>query len=358
MSIITDPRPFYEFKDKTFSGFKKSEVINILLKSIEKGKPEDVCFWLTECIVSGYIIEIYHKLFIFSCKIVHVNSPNLPEYLYRKFLTFKKTYNHIDNKNRDKLIHLRNTQDVRSLLFDIAIVLTMTPKTRRYDKLPKIDPIKDFVFDNIKSKMNATMQLLPQNIIRFTDPDELRIIMNEIYFNLKNKNGGYDQVIYWINWLLHWEKKAKQEKRKYEIEEREINNVKPKYCKDIVWLIWEVIITETNERDEKLKKQIYSLCNYFKDDFTTGKRSSRMFVIYNAVGLLTLKLEWNTKIKVNKSLYITTQCNIDNLFKTKKANEVKTYTPPPEKEKKIKGELKEIINDRMKQLQELDQILF
>ena len=33
-------------------------------------------------------------------------------------------------------------------------------------------------------------------------------------------------------------------------------------------------------------------------------------------------------------------------------------SPSPEKEKKIKGELKEIINDRMKQLQELDQIFF
>ena len=83
-----------------------------------------------------------------------------------------------------------------------------------------------------------------------------------------------------------------------------------------------------------------------------------MFIIYNAVGLLTLKLEWNTKIRSNKSLYITTQCNIDNLFIAKKANEVKTYTPPPEKEKQVKGELKEIINDRMKQLQELDHILF
>ena len=38
--------------------------------------------------------------------------------------------------------------------------------------------------------------------------------------------------------------------------------------------------------------RLYKMClKYFKDDFTTGKRSSRMFVIYNAVGLLTLKLK-------------------------------------------------------------------
>ena len=29
--------------------------------------------------------------------------------------------------------------------------------------------------------MNATMQTLPSHIIKFTDPEELRIIMNEFF---------------------------------------------------------------------------------------------------------------------------------------------------------------------------------
>ena len=40
----------------------------------------------------------------------------------------------------------------------------------------------------------------------------------------------------------------------------------------IIWLIWEVIITETNERDEKLKNR-FIVYNYFKDDFTTEKEA-------------------------------------------------------------------------------------
>ena len=60
-STIIDPRPLEAFKDKTFSDFKKREVINTLIKSIETGKVEDACYWITECIVSGYCIEIFEK---------------------------------------------------------------------------------------------------------------------------------------------------------------------------------------------------------------------------------------------------------------------------------------------------------
>ena len=35
--LIVDPRPLEAFKDKTFSEFKKRDVYNTLLKSIETG---------------------------------------------------------------------------------------------------------------------------------------------------------------------------------------------------------------------------------------------------------------------------------------------------------------------------------
>ena len=82
--IIEDARPLSEFKDKTFSDFKKRDVINTLFKSIESGKIEDACYWLTECIISGYTIEILEKLIQFNSKIIHINSPNLPKFLWKR----------------------------------------------------------------------------------------------------------------------------------------------------------------------------------------------------------------------------------------------------------------------------------
>ena len=68
--IIIDPRPLEAFKDKTFSGFKKREVLNTLMKSIEQNKVEPTCYWCTECIVSGYCQELFEKLFVLS--LIHI----------------------------------------------------------------------------------------------------------------------------------------------------------------------------------------------------------------------------------------------------------------------------------------------
>ena len=78
--LITDPRPLESFKDKTFSDFKKLDVFKALYKSIETGKVENSCHWITECIISGYGIEVMEKLIIFGSKIIHINSPLLPQY--------------------------------------------------------------------------------------------------------------------------------------------------------------------------------------------------------------------------------------------------------------------------------------
>ena len=263
-SIITDPRPLEAFKEKSFSDFKKREVYAILLKSIETRKIENACYWITECIVSGYTFDIVEKLLIFSSKIIHINSPNLPMYLYRKYSLFLQSINHLNKKEKHKHIHLRNTDTIRNYLFDLVVILCISPKNKRYDKYPKIDHEIDFQFTTIKNKMNATMQVLPSSIIRFTDPEELRIILNELFFNLKNELGGYEKSSYWISWILQWEKKNKKDKKCFEIEERKISSVNPKYCKDVIWIIWEVILEETKLRNENIQNQIFSLYGLFK----------------------------------------------------------------------------------------------
>ena len=211
--LIVDPRPLEEFKDKTFSGFKKKDVCNELFKSIEKGKVENTCYWITECIVSGYTLEIFEKLIIFSSKVIHINNPKLPSFLWNKYSAFINSIDHISKKERKQYIHLRNTQSIRNCLFDVSVTLTISPKTKRYDQYPKPKEDIDFSFESIKSKMNATMQVLPSHIIKFTDPEELRIIMNELFFNLKNNLGGYERASYWISWLIQWEKINKKKKK-------------------------------------------------------------------------------------------------------------------------------------------------
>ena len=140
-------------------------------------------------------MELIDKLIIVATKIVHVNNPKLPQFLWLKYSSFMNSINHISKKEKHKYIHLRNTQSVRNCLCDIAVTISMSPKSKRYDEYPKPKEDSDFSFNSIKSKMNATMQILPSHIIKFTDPDELRVIMNEFFFNLKNNLGGYEKSL-------------------------------------------------------------------------------------------------------------------------------------------------------------------
>lgn len=355
--LIIDPRPLEEFKDKTFSEFKKKDVFNELAKSMETGKVENTCFWVTECIVSGYTMELFEKLLIFSTKIVHINNPKLPQFLWLKYSSFMNSIDHISKKDRKQYIHLRNTQSVRNCLCDVAVTISMSPKSKRYDKYPKPKEDKDYSFSAIKSKMNATMQLLPSHIIKFTDPEELRVIMNELFFNLKNNLGGYDNACYWVAWLIQWEKINKKKKQSFEIEERPIKGLKKNLCRDLIWLVWSVIFEEANLRDNEIKKQIQALFLLYKHNFTSGKRNVRLPYVYQAIGYLTLPIKFNIKVRKDEDTFLKTQCNINKIFRGKKKHEIKNYTEKNKKEKTISLD-NEKTNSKLSTIKEIDGIFF
>ena len=352
--LIIDPRPSDCFKEKTFSEFKKKDIFKELFKTIENKQVESACFWITECIISGYTYEIFEKLINYSSKMIHVKNPNLPSFLSNRFNCFMNSISNIDKK---QLIHIRNTLSVRNCLFDVVVTLCLSEKTNKYSKYPKLVN-DDFSFDNIKKKLNATMQILPSHIIKFTDPEELRIIMNEFFFNLKNKLGGYENSCYWISWLLEWEKINKKKKLKFEIEERNIKGLDKKYSKDLIWLVWSVIFEEGNLMDDNIKNQIKSLFILFKTNFTNGKRSSRIPLVYHAVGYLTLPIKFNKSVRSNLDIYIQTQCNINRMFKNCKKYEIKEYIEETKIKKKNNSVSNEISNSKLDSIKEIDEILY
>ncbi len=357
--IIKDTRYLENFKDKSFSGFKKTDVIKTLFKSIENGKVENACHWITECIISGYSIELIDKLIGLSSKLIHINNPCLPKYLWRKYKYFFKTIDNINiKKQKHLIIHFRNNQVLRNLFFDIISVITLSPKTKRYDNYPKINEINDFKFDEIKKRLHAQANFCPDNIFKFTDPEEVRVVINELMFHFKNINSGYENCCYWIAWIFQWEKKNKKLKQKFEIDERNITDIKKIYCKDIVWLIWTAILVEANNRQDSLKFQINSLYQLFKYDFTSPKRTIKIPLIYHAIGYLTHTINYNIPIIHNKKIYLQCQCQVNQMFKMKKILENTSPNEPPKKEKKKQLNIKqEQINDKFSILNDIDNMI-
>ena len=357
--LIEDTRYLHDFKDKSFSGFKKTDVIKTLFKSIETAKVENACHWITECMISGYCIEILDKLIAFSSKIIHINNPRLPQYLWRKYDYFYKTIDNVNlKKEKHLIIHFRNNQVLRNLFFDIVSVITLSPKTKRYDKYPKINESTDFQFETIKQRLHAQCNFCPDILFKFTDPEELRVVMNEIMFHFKNINSGYENCCYWISWIFQWEKKNKRLKHKFEIDERDIKGIKKNHRKDVVWLLWSAILIEVNERDQIVKQQIHSLYKLFKYEFTGPRRNLKLPLIYHAIGYLTHSIKYTVPIITDRKIYLRCQCNVNQMFKIKKNSENTNSPKPVVKKIKKKADIEgEKINDIFSILNDIDTLM-
>ena len=140
----------------------------------------------------------------------------------KKNIIYNNQINILDKKSKDNILLIRNSQMIRNLFFDIITTLCISLKTKRYDKYHKINEKEDFKFDNIKKRLCSQMNILPPHIIRFNDPDELKVILNEIFTMCKNKQFGYDRCCFWILWLLKWEGQHKKKKVQWNVEYRDV----------------------------------------------------------------------------------------------------------------------------------------
>jgi hypothetical protein len=322
---INDTRGYKSFSQKTFSGYKKSEVINSVLKAIEAKKLENACHWATECICSGYTVSLWDKLLLYASKVIHINNPQLPSYLLRKNEVFYNQVRRIQPSKKDNLLLLRNSQMIRNLIFDVITTLTMSLKTKRYDKLIKINEKEDFLFPTIQKKLLSQMKVLPDGIIQFHDPDELRTICNEIFTMLKNKQFGYEKACYWVLWLKTWEALHKKKKKPWNLSVRKISGINPKYGADLLWVIWCLILEEARQQNNKrISEQISSIYSLYKFNYSSGKQTSRLPYVFHAIGYLTHTINFKTPIRPEYHTYIQVQCNVNKMFMLKKSNEIST----------------------------------
>ena len=359
--IINDKRSLECMKIKTFSGYKKNDVIKMVLKSIDSGKIEAACHWTTECLISGYTLTLWEKLLIHGCSVIHINNPNLPCYLVRKNeVLFNQIKRLNAKKTKDIILLLRNSQMVRNLFLDVVTTLATSSKKKRYDKYPKINKEEDFQFHNIQKRLCAPMNILPSHIIHFNDPDELRIIMNEIFTMLKNKEFGYERSCYWMMWLIEWETLHKKKKNNLYIDERNVPEIHKKYRNNIVWALWDIIQEEMNIRNESMvTKQINSLKKLYIFDFTIGKRNIRLPFLFHAVGLLTHDINFKIPIRSSYPIFIQVQGNINKLFLQKKRFEQNDIIilPKEKPKKKEKNISVEIIQDKISIFNEIDSLI-
>ena len=349
-SEINDIRSVKDFSKTTFSGFKKTEVLSTLLKTITRNNIESSCYWCSEIICSGYYIELWEIIILFVCKYIHIGNPKLSVYIENSINNFKKIVNEFNNDE----IHLRNNENIRKMFAEIICILC-----KSYRKHPLAEnKIKheDYDMNNIGDKLKAPNVNYISNIFKDGDLKETYISLNELYYNI---NTLKDTVMscYWIDWIIEFDYNLRKNKsnfcfcskRNYVTDDSDKSNM--------IWIVWDIFL-EISANKSIEKRLIESLLTLFILKFTKTTPKKRRFILYNCVSILTENINHNISIIDDKNIIVNIHNNIHKIYKQIQSNEIKDPnliikpdkpTKKTNKEKKLEKSMEKIniINNTM-----------
>ena len=317
---IEDSRKIQEFRNISFSYYKKSDVKKELCKSIVSGKIEDSCYWSAELICAGHFMYLWEIIFTVIAKNIHIGNPKLPIYIELRLNSFREIVNSGYN---DNMLKLRNHPEIRKLFAEIMAILCFSKKKNSYD-IPKIKQT-DFNFINLTEKFSAKNKKLINLVFKKEDPDEIFIPLNEFAWNISRKIQDNFKANYWIEWILEYHKICKKNKTKKECFLRN-ESIDKKYQGEMIWILWDILIEESKRRTPIVEKIIMSLLKLYSLRYKVSTKNKRKLLIYYAVSILTESVNFNINVIENKNKIEKLKKQIDIIYKEIKKNEKKSNT--------------------------------
>jgi len=317
---IIDSRQIKDFKDQTFGGYKLSQASGALDKAILEDKIEPALHWTLQLFLSGIMAPLWSKFLSIASKSINIYNPKLPEFLYNKTKQWDAI---VDNGKftKDNILLLRNHPSVRLLLAEMVCVLCLSRK-RKLNQLPRIKK-EEFIIDNFKSKLEATDNRLIADICIDGDPSEIRIAVNEMATHIANSKST--KALYWLNWIIEWEKVNSKKYGKYECGMRAIEGVDGKYFKDVVWLIWGVINKICQNKFNislGLGNQVQYLYKMYINKFTPGSRSRKQNLIVCAILYMTETIDNAVALVDRPQILFQSMLGMDKIVMNLKSQEV------------------------------------
>jgi hypothetical protein len=385
---INDIRNPADFRSISFSNFKKTEVKTQLIENIKNGKIEPACYWTAELICAGHYMDIWEIILHFLGKYIHLGNPKLAVYLERRFQIFRNIVSQGSILNE---LNLRNYNNIRKMFAEIICILTFSQ--RKYSIEPvKINRIEEFDMTFMTERLKATSDKYIKPVFLAKDSKELYIPMNEFAYHISAESKNTLMACYWIEWLIEFDSICKDRKirnsantttaaKKQDIEfdienrfqessllsvkkdadkiltkepcqceKRNEYNVENKFKRDIIWLVWDILIHISSQQDNPFNMNtMKSLCELFCIKYTTAVCKKRRYILYYAVMVLTENIPTNIEIieENNKPRLRSVVEKIDEIYRDIKKNEVSPNTDYlfsnlNEKEKNMEASMKKI----------------
>lgn len=307
--IINDIRLPSELEKKSFSGYSTKEVLSTLKKNILDSKIELACQMTIELMLSLQTHKIYDLFLSIAIKNININNPKLPIKLFNRLNLY------INSRISDA--DARNSQVIRNHLIELCVILANSKKTKAIN----LTSIKeaDFNTKNVISKVMANSEVI--DVYRKQhDPIEIKIMLNEFLFNLLNKN--YDGMIYWLSWLIHYDKMSSKKKKALICSKRYNDGIPEKNQTDIVWFFWDIVTTEANKKlNKKCYTQVVHLFKLYKLLYKHSSKYKYIYLLMYALKYVTTIFNIDRSICSEPFLYIQACSNVNLIFKEKKKYE-------------------------------------
>jgi hypothetical protein len=289
---INDIRNAGDFKTVSFSNYRKIEVKRVFIDNIHKMKLEAACYWCAELICAGHFMDVWEVLLYYLGKYIHLGNPRMVIYLESRFMVFR---NIIEKGNFVTELQLRNHTNVRKLFSEIVCVVTLSPRKHSYDPI-RIKREEEFNVAHMTEQLKAPSVEFAAPVFQEEDPKELYIAVNEFAYAVSKEGACLLKACYWVEWVIEFDIMCRKRKELCRCQRRSHVQVAPKYQKDVIWLIWDVLIHYSGLNTEFIKRIMQSLMNLFCIKYTTACCKRRRYLLYYAVGLLADTVPTSTEI--------------------------------------------------------------
>jgi len=316
------------FRNITFSKFQKSKARLELIKNLYDEKIENACYWSAEFICAGHYLDLWDIILYYSYKYIHNGNPKLTLYLnmrYNNFITI------LQNGYVKDILAMRNNEKIRKLFCEIICVLCYSSKKNVISDV-KLDKNNSFDLTCMSEKFKAPNVSYIEEIIKEDDPKELIIPINELIYNLTNKN--IINVYYWYEWIIEYENICMKKKKKCVCENRSF--APSGNTHDIIWIIWDILfyysnpnildkkynISNNSDNNINLKhKIIKNLFELFIIKYNNTVKRKRKYIIYYAFALLIENINFTINIINKQEETEAIVLKINTIYKEIKKNE-------------------------------------